>query len=138
MRRGEEDGIEWKYDDYTPHLTLTYDGGEMNVEAIRPYQGELKFGPEIFEEIAGSYTPGAERTPGSRRTRDYNTNHDPETGQFSSGEGGGAGEGGRTDLVRQIARSKMSVGAATSEHQLTSGEITYLKRLRAAKKEKPL
>lgn len=138
MYRGEEDGITWDFPDYTPHVTLTYEGGELNLEEIKPYTGELRFGPEIFEEIRGSYTPGPERTPGPRRTRDYNQNHDPETGQFSSGEGGGAGEGGRTELVRELSRSKTPVNKLKNEHQLTSQEVTYLQRLRKGRKEKPL
>lgn len=67
MYRGEEDGISWDYDDYTPHLTITYEPGAVDLESIQPYTGELRFGPEIFEEIRGSHTPGPERTPGSRR-----------------------------------------------------------------------
>lgn len=59
MYRGEDDGISWEYDDYTPHVTITYEAGAIDVDSIAPYQGELRFGPEIFEEIkAQSVEPG--------------------------------------------------------------------------------
>jgi len=61
MYRGKDDGITWGYEDYTPHVTITYEGGELDLESIVPYAGELRFGPEIFEEIKGSYDPGPEK-----------------------------------------------------------------------------
>lgn len=54
MYRGEDDGITWEWgDDYTPHVTITYDAGAIDLEQVQPYTGELRFGPEIFEEIKG-------------------------------------------------------------------------------------
>lgn len=66
---------------------------------------------------------------------DYNHMHLPQGplgGQFASAvaSAGHAGEGGRTELVKRIAKAKQSVTSATEEHQLTQGEIDYLKRLR--------
>ena len=37
------------YSEYQPHVTLTYE--DQDISAVEPYQGELVFGPEIFEEI---------------------------------------------------------------------------------------
>jgi phage-related protein (TIGR01555 family) len=54
MYRGEDDGITWEWgDDYTPHVTITYDAGAIDLEQVQPYTGELRFGPEVFEEIRG-------------------------------------------------------------------------------------
>jgi len=39
------------YDEYTPHVTLTYDAGAVDLDKIKPYSGELRFGPEIFEPL---------------------------------------------------------------------------------------
>jgi hypothetical protein len=41
-------GAVWEYDDYIPHITITY--GETP-DDVEPYQGPLVLGPEIFEEI---------------------------------------------------------------------------------------
>jgi hypothetical protein len=57
MYRGEDDGISWDHDDYTPHVTITYDAGDLNIDEVEPYTGELRFGPEIFEEIKVSFDP---------------------------------------------------------------------------------
>lgn len=44
-------GCSWDYPDYKPHVTLTYSGAPLDLRSIRPYMGELRFGPEIFEPI---------------------------------------------------------------------------------------
>lgn len=46
-----EAGAGWDHADYFPHLTLTHDGGDVDLTAIEPYQGKLVFGPETFEAI---------------------------------------------------------------------------------------
>jgi hypothetical protein len=46
-----ERGASHDYPEYQPHVSITYDGGDIDLEGIEPYQGPLKFGPEIFEEV---------------------------------------------------------------------------------------
>jgi len=46
-----EHGASFDYDEYQPHVTLTYAGEGLDLSAIQAYQGELRFGPEMFEEI---------------------------------------------------------------------------------------
>ncbi len=46
-----EAGASWDYPEYQPHLTLTYDAGDMDLSKVEPYRGELVFGPERFEEL---------------------------------------------------------------------------------------
>ena len=58
MYRGQDDGISWDHDDYTPHITITYDGGALDLMQIEPYTGPIELGPEIFEEIEGDYLLG--------------------------------------------------------------------------------
>jgi hypothetical protein len=41
-------GASWDYDDYHPHITITY--GDIPEDA-EMYQGPIVLGPEIFEEI---------------------------------------------------------------------------------------
>jgi phage-related protein (TIGR01555 family) len=57
MCRGEADGISWEHDDYTPHVTITYDGGDIDLMSIEAYTGEIKLGPEIFEEVKSDFQP---------------------------------------------------------------------------------
>lgn len=46
-----ERGASFDFDQYQPHVTLTYNGALLNLEGIEPYQGELRFGPERFAEL---------------------------------------------------------------------------------------
>lgn len=47
----EGQGATWDFDSYQPHVTITYDGADVDLSKVEPYQGKLVFGPEIFEEI---------------------------------------------------------------------------------------
>ena len=44
-------GVPWKWPDYEPHVTITYEPGEVDIDEVEPYDGKLVFGPEQFEEI---------------------------------------------------------------------------------------
>lgn len=46
-----ERGASHDYPEYLPHVTITYEAGDVDLDAIEPFIGELKFGPEIFEPI---------------------------------------------------------------------------------------
>lgn len=46
-----EAGASWDYEDYQPHVTITYSGQGVNLDEIEPYRGKLEFGPEIFAEV---------------------------------------------------------------------------------------
>lgn len=50
-REMRDAGASWDYPDYLPHVTLTYDVGSLDLAQVKPYQGELRFGPEIFEPL---------------------------------------------------------------------------------------
>jgi hypothetical protein len=44
-------GCEFKFDTYQPHITLSYAPGDIDLDEITPWQGEIVLGPEIFEEV---------------------------------------------------------------------------------------
>lgn len=50
-RSMREAGASWDWEDYTPHITITYEPGDLDVEKVEPYRGKIVLGPEIFEEI---------------------------------------------------------------------------------------
>lgn len=53
-------GASHDYPEYQPHVTITYGMPEgMDLTAVEPFRGELRFGPEIFEELDVDYKPGA-------------------------------------------------------------------------------
>lgn len=45
-----ERGASHDYEEYIPHITLTY-GGYVDIKSVTPYRGKILLGPEIFEEI---------------------------------------------------------------------------------------
>lgn len=50
--RLREQGCEFNFNEYNPHVTITYRGLPADQFAkVEPYRGELRFGPEIFKEI---------------------------------------------------------------------------------------
>jgi DNA topoisomerase IB len=81
-------GASFDYDQYTPHITITYDP-DIDITDVVPYEGTLAFGPEVFapikedwgddiEEVAVKYSPDQAREPAGK----------PEGGRFRSQAGG--------------------------------------------------
>jgi hypothetical protein len=44
-------GASHDWPEYLPHVTISYEAGDIDLETIKPYAGELRFGPEIFEPL---------------------------------------------------------------------------------------
>ena len=50
-------GASSDYPDYQAHVTITYEGSDVDLDEVEPYRGKLVFGPEIFEEIVDEWRP---------------------------------------------------------------------------------
>lgn len=48
MRR---EGASWDYDSYNPHITITREGGDVDLNSVVPWTGPIVLGPEIFEAL---------------------------------------------------------------------------------------
>jgi hypothetical protein len=48
-------GAAWKHPTYRPHVTVTYDPGDVDVSGVEPYAGLLQFGPEIAEVVDSNW-----------------------------------------------------------------------------------
>lgn len=46
-----EAGASSDFDEYVAHITISYDPQEVDLRRVEPFRGELRFGPEIFQEI---------------------------------------------------------------------------------------
>lgn len=47
-----EAGASWDWGDgYQPHITLTYQPGDVDLDDVEPYRGRIVLGPEVFEEL---------------------------------------------------------------------------------------
>lgn len=53
-------GCSWDYQDFQPHITFTYNRGNIDLTKVEPYRGIIVLGPEIFEECKeAGYVPGS-------------------------------------------------------------------------------
>lgn len=46
-----EAGASWDYEEYQPHVTITYAADDLDLSKVEPYRGKIEFGPEIFEDL---------------------------------------------------------------------------------------
>lgn len=46
-----EGGASWDHDEYQPHVTISWKAGDIDINSIEPYNGEIILGPEIFEDV---------------------------------------------------------------------------------------
>lgn len=44
-------GASWDYEKYTPHITLTYKGADVDLSKVTPYAGPINLGPEKQEPL---------------------------------------------------------------------------------------
>lgn len=51
-------GVSHDFPSYQPHVTLTYDGSDVDLDQVEPYTGKLEFGPEKFAEIDDGWQDG--------------------------------------------------------------------------------
>lgn len=51
-------GASFDFDHYQPHVTISYSGAPEDLTKVEPYRGELRFGPEIFEELDEDWKSG--------------------------------------------------------------------------------
>lgn len=62
----KEAGASWDHPEYQPHITITYDPGDVDPGKIEPYRGEIVLGPEIFEEVNEDWTVTEKKSGESR------------------------------------------------------------------------
>lgn len=48
-------GASWDYPGYLAHVTFSYDASGVDLANVKPFTGELLFGPEIFEPIVDDW-----------------------------------------------------------------------------------
>lgn len=48
-----EAGAVWEWAEYQPHISIQI-GGDVDLSKVKPYQGKIVLGPEIFEEVRTS------------------------------------------------------------------------------------
>jgi hypothetical protein len=62
-RQMQDAGADWKWPDFQPHITLTYDAAgsglnEQDLLAMKAFQGPIQLGPEVFEQVKANWKEG--------------------------------------------------------------------------------
>lgn len=68
-----DEGASWDYEDYHPHVSVTYDGGDLDPADIEPYLGRLVFGPEIFRPFEEDWDKKITEVPAKAKKRGVST-----------------------------------------------------------------
>ena len=94
-------GAVWSYPEFKPHVTITYDAGDVDLTKVEPYDGPLEFGPEVFAEVKDGWQNDAKAAlVGDEAVDEFpedpaaldafnESDHPRDGGKFSSGGGGG-------------------------------------------------
>src|SRR5580704_3504076 len=73
-------GCSWDFPEYQPHITISWNAEGSDLSKIEPYQGAIRMGPEIFEEVKDDWKGGIIEDAGpDDEPRD-------EHGRWTSGE----------------------------------------------------
>lgn len=59
-------GAETSYPEYAPHITITYEPGDLDIDKVEPYRGKIELGAEVFEEVEIIGKPGSARNEAHR------------------------------------------------------------------------
>lgn len=60
-REIREAGASWDWEEYQPHITLTYDATGVDLDKVVAFQGEFVLGPELFAEIDPNWRDNLEK-----------------------------------------------------------------------------
>ncbi len=55
-----EAGASYDFPTYRPHVTISYNGENLDLEGMRPFTGDLIFGPEELKEINDDWADNVE------------------------------------------------------------------------------
>lgn len=98
-------GASSDYEGYQSHITITWDATGVDLSTVKPYQGPIVLGPEVFAEIDNNWSDnitekclyslqsaGLITKAGWGSVKDHgsgNPYHDASDGKFTSGPGAG-------------------------------------------------
>lgn len=75
-----DSGASWDFPEYKPHVTISWDAGDVDLSNVVPYEGPLIFGPEIMKPIDESWKDKLVEKIGSSAIQAKVTKVDSELG----------------------------------------------------------
>jgi Uncharacterized protein conserved in bacteria (DUF2213) len=64
-------GATWDHPTYQPHITITYEPGDVDISKVEPFTGPLEFGPEKFAEVDTGWKDKVKHTAGDETAREF-------------------------------------------------------------------
>jgi hypothetical protein len=98
-RRWEElcdKGASWDYDEYHPHVTISYKADDVDLSKVKPYDGPIMLGPEITQEVKSDWKNDVVEKYSPNQARD-------ENGRFASSGGASGAIKGRRRKPKEVA-----------------------------------
>lgn len=97
-------GASHDYDEYQPHVTISYEAlADLDIGAIKPFAGELRFGPEIFEPLDLDWKSKVTEDGGSRTSDHPFEDYSPRQPRGRDGRWISVGGGARAAIDRLVA-----------------------------------
>ena len=112
-----DSGCSWDYGGYRPHVTITYDGTDLDLTQVEPFVGTLLFGPEVFAEVEEDWDDNVVEKYSEDQPRD-------ERGRFGMGVGGvmsdkpWAPDTGKTPLPPMHSKDRRLAVATVARNEL--------------------
>lgn len=50
-QRYRDAGASWDFDGYQPHVTITYEPGDVDLSKVEPFTGRISLGPEVHDDL---------------------------------------------------------------------------------------
>ena len=127
-------GASHDFDGYQPHVTITYAGSDVDLDAVEPYRGELLFGPEIFEEVDDDWSAKLVEA-GSKKKTELGDHEHWRTQPRASGPGSGGGKwikgaGQRVAMTQANKEKLIAVNEGESVEQMHAEALVNQKALR--------
>jgi hypothetical protein len=130
-REMQDRGASWDHDGYTPHITISWDAGDVDLEAMKPYTGRIVLGPEIFEPINSGWRETIVEKKGSELRKAHVT----DVGEHGLVFGFAVVSkvNGQPYYDRQIGEDGRPRADHIPEEAMLDAALDYMKRSRAAK-----
>ncbi len=109
-------GASWDYPSFQPHVTITYEGGDVDLGMVVPFAGELVLGPEVFAEVDDDTKESVAKAAEDQPRDDHGRFASTGGGQMSAREGENIG--GHLESSGVTDEDKFSV----SEHHEALGD----------------
>lgn len=55
-------GASWDHDEYQPHITISWQAGDIDPESVDPWKGPIVLGPELFDTVDEDWKEKIEET----------------------------------------------------------------------------